>query len=80
LIVPTASTEVGMEVGGQVVHWNAGEPVFFDDSYEHNVWNHTKEERVLLLFDLWHPELDELEIDAIKDMFSHARDQGWIKK
>lgn len=80
LIVPTASTEVGMEVGGQVVHWKAGEPVFFDDSYEHSVWNHTKEERVLLLFDLWHPELDELEIDAIKDMFSHAREQGWIKK
>lgn len=31
----------------------------FDDCYEHEVWNRTDEERVLLLFDLWHPELAE---------------------
>ena len=26
----------------------------FDDSYEHEVWNKTEEERVLLLVDFWH--------------------------
>lgn len=31
----------------------------FDDSYEHEVWNKTDKERVLLLFDLWHPELEQ---------------------
>lgn len=30
----------------------------FDDCYEHEVWNKTEKERVLLLFDLWHPELE----------------------
>jgi len=53
--------------------------VFFDDTFEHHVWNRTNQERVVLLFDVWHPELAEDEIDAIKDMFSHAREQGWIK-
>jgi len=79
LLVPQASQDYGMEVGGQVVIWKAGEPVFFDDAYEHRVWNNTGEERVVLLFDLWHPELTEAEIDAVRDMFSHAREQGWIK-
>ena len=31
----------------------------FDDCYDHEVWNKTDGERVLLLFDLWHPELAE---------------------
>lgn len=34
-----------------------GKCMFFDDCYEHEVWNRTGEERVLLLFDLWHPDL-----------------------
>lgn len=35
----------------------AGKCLVFDDCYEHEVWNKTKRERVLLLFDLWHPDL-----------------------
>jgi aspartate beta-hydroxylase len=68
-----------MEVGGELVRWRVGEPVFFDDTFEHHVWNRTNQERVVLLFDVWHPELADDEIDAIKDMFNHAREQGWIK-
>ncbi|CAN0545528.1 unnamed protein product, partial [Ectocarpus sp. 8 AP-2014] len=34
-----------------------GKCLVFDDCYEHEVWNKTERERVLLLFDLWHPEL-----------------------
>jgi aspartyl/asparaginyl beta-hydroxylase (cupin superfamily) len=77
LIVPRES-DVGMEVGGEQVRWQAGQPVFFDDSFEHKVWNRTKQERVLLLFDLWHPDLHEEEIHAIVDMFSFAKEQGWM--
>lgn len=79
LIVPGGDpNDCGMEVGGEVVSWTKGKPLFFDDAYEHRVWNNTKEERVVLLFDLWHPELHEQEIDAVKDMFSFAREQGWL--
>lgn len=34
-----------------------GKCLVFDDCYEHEVWNKTDGERVLLLFDLWHPDL-----------------------
>lgn len=37
----------------------AGKCLVFDDCYEHEVWNKTDKERVLLLFDLWHPDLVE---------------------
>ena len=33
--------------------WKVGVPLFFDDSYEHSVWNNTGEDRVVLLFDVW---------------------------
>lgn len=36
-----------------------GKCLVFDDCYEHEVWNKTEGERVLLLFDLWHPDLVE---------------------
>jgi hypothetical protein len=52
---PAGGEEVGcgMEVGPVKVAWKEGEPVFFDDCFQHRVWNHTHSQRVLLLFDLW---------------------------
>ena len=41
------------------------------------VWNRTDQERVVLLFDLWHPDLQPSEIAALEDMFAYARRQGW---
>ena len=40
-------------LGRQEVKWEVGEPLFFDDCYEHFVWNKTKSDRVVLLFDMW---------------------------
>ena len=59
-----------MRVGNEHVKWVEGEPVVFDDSYEHEVWNRTLEKRVVLLFDIWHPDLSLSERIAISDMFS----------
>lgn len=44
------------------------------------VWNLTEEERVILLVDIWHPELSLEERAAIVDMFDYARQQGWMDK
>lgn len=68
----------GMEIGGQRVQWKLGEPLFFDDSYHHRVWNHSGQERVVLLFDIWHPDLVVEEVDAVTDMFQYAKQQGWL--
>lgn len=73
LIVPQG--DLGMKVGNDIVKWEVGKPVFFDDAYEHEVWNNTSEERVVLLFDIWHPELEYDEIEAIKDLFQFIKEQ-----
>lgn len=31
--------------------------IVFDDSYEHDVWNHSNEERIVLLINFWHPNI-----------------------
>jgi aspartate beta-hydroxylase len=75
LIVPSGD-ECGMEIGGQQIKWEQGKPLFFDDSYSHHVWNRSSESRVVLLFDIWHPELERDEVDAIKDMFAFLKKEN----
>ena len=59
-----------MRVGEEVRVWEEGKCLVFDDAFEHETWNDTAEERVVLLFDLWHPELVRGEREAIAQMFS----------
>eukprot|EP00658_Telonema_sp_P-2_P051869 TRINITY_DN39989_c0_g1_i1.p1 TRINITY_DN39989_c0_g1~~TRINITY_DN39989_c0_g1_i1.p1 ORF type:complete len:190 (+),score=46.90 TRINITY_DN39989_c0_g1_i1:123-692(+) len=61
----------GMRVNDQLVRWEPGSPVMFDDSYEHETWNRTATDRTVLLFDVWHPELTTQERDAIVRMFAN---------
>lgn len=55
LIVPEGC---GFRVGSETRQWQAGEPWIFDDSIEHEAWNDSDELRVILIADLWRPELD----------------------
>jgi aspartate beta-hydroxylase len=58
LIVPP---DCGLRVGNETHTWREGELVIFDDSIEHEAWNLSKELRVVLLFDVWRPELTDQE-------------------
>jgi aspartate beta-hydroxylase len=66
-------------VAGQELRWKEGEPIVFDDSYEHAAVNDSPDQRVVLLFDVWHPDLTFDERRAICDMFEDARQQGWMQ-
>ncbi|MEQ8800656.1 MAG: aspartyl/asparaginyl beta-hydroxylase domain-containing protein, partial [Haliea sp.] len=44
-------------VGNDSRPWREGELLVFDDSVEHEAWNRSNETRVVLLFDIWRPEL-----------------------
>ena len=44
-----------MDVGGVTCTWRQGELLFFDDTYPHEVWNDSKEDRAVLLFDFERP-------------------------
>lgn len=50
------------------------------DAFDHEVWHNGKKgDRVLLLFDVWHPDLVQGEREAITEMFKEAKEKGWLK-
>ena len=55
LIVP----DVGpvLRVNDQYRRWHEGKVLVFDDSFEHEVWHNGTQTRLVLIVDLWHPEL-----------------------
>jgi beta-hydroxylase len=55
LIIPKDAEKCRIRVGDAIKVWRPGEIFVFDDTYEHEVWNDTDEERVILLFDFDRP-------------------------
>lgn len=55
LKVPDDREKCRMQVGDETFSWGEGELVFFDDTYPHEVWNETNQERAVLLFDFERP-------------------------
>lgn len=63
LIVPDGCA---MRVGSDTRAWTEGEACVFDDSIEHEAWNRNPERlRVVMIFDVWRPELSGLERDLV---------------
>ena len=50
-------------------HSGGSNVVIFDDSYMHEVWHKGTETRMVLLWDIWHPDLTEIEVDVLKMIF-----------
>ncbi len=65
LIVPP---NCGFRVGNDVIAWEEGKAIVFDDTIEHEAWNDSDELRVVLIFDIWHPHLSEAERALISAM------------
>jgi len=62
--------ECFLKVAGDARPWEEGKMIIFDDSYEHEAANLSKDkERVILLIDIWHPDLVLEEREQIKNMF-----------
>ena len=49
-----------LRVADRYLKWGDGEIFIFDDSFDHEVWhyNRQQESRVVLILDLWHPDLN----------------------
>lgn len=52
-------------VGGETRPWREGEAFVFDDTTEHEAMNPTDQLRVVLIFDVWHPDLAPSEQAAV---------------
>jgi aspartate beta-hydroxylase len=64
LVIPPAC---GFRVGSETREWKVGEAWVFDDTIEHAAWNGSDAPRAILIFDIWHPELTELERDLVRE-------------
>jgi len=63
LVVPP---DCALNVGGVEHRWREGEPILFDDTYEHEAWNRSDQPRLILLMDCWNPHLTEGEKEAVR--------------
>lgn len=55
LIVPQPEERCRIRVGDEVRHWSEGKSLIFDDSHDHEVWNDTDAERVVLFVNFTRP-------------------------
>ena len=54
--------DCALRVADQTRRWEPGRAFVFNDFLEHEAWNRTAAERVVLVVDLWHPDLSAEEI------------------
>lgn len=62
LIVPDGCT---FRVGDETRAWKEGELLIFDDTIRHEAWNGSDRQRVVMIFDVWHPMLSAVERELI---------------
>jgi len=58
-----------LRVGGETRSWEPGVPLVFDDSIQHEARNQGNEARVVLLFEIWRPEISEEDRASICQLF-----------
>jgi aspartyl/asparaginyl beta-hydroxylase (cupin superfamily) len=73
LIVPRGC---GFRVGNETRAWEVGKALIFDDTIEHEAWNDSEQDRIVLIFDIWRPELSEAERRAVTAMFEAVDSYG----
>ena len=74
LIVPD---DCAIRVGNELCHWTEGKIVAFDDSYNHEAWNKSSTDRVVLIFEAHHPNLTTAERAAVEHAYSVRR--HWLQ-
>lgn len=71
LIVPEGC---GLRVGNETREWHEGKMLIFDDSIEHEAWNRGSSDRIVLLFEIWRPDIVGDERAALTAMFEAIDD------
>ncbi|MGZ0176111.1 MAG: aspartyl/asparaginyl beta-hydroxylase domain-containing protein [Acidimicrobiales bacterium] len=66
LVIPEG--DCAIRVSDDTRGWEPGQVEVFDDSFEHEAWNHTDADRLVLLVSFLHPDLTEVECQAISQV------------
>ena len=70
LIVPDGCW---FRVGAETRYWERGEAFLFDDTIEHEALNPSDQLRVVFIFDVWAPDLTEVERRAVAALIGSAQ-------
>ena len=73
LLVPG---EGKLRVGGEARGWTEGQLLIFDDSIEHEAWNDADQNRVVLIFDVWRPDVTDEERKGVASVFGAVDSYG----
>ncbi len=66
LVVPP---DCSFRVGDRTIEWQEGKVIIFDDTVQHEAWNRSDRNRLVLIFDIWRPELSVAEQQQVIAMF-----------
>ena len=64
--------DCALRVGDDTRKWQEGQCLVFDDYLEHEAWNHTEQDRIVLIVDLWHPGLSATEVRLLEGLHGYA--------
>jgi aspartate beta-hydroxylase len=70
------SGDCGIEVDGERRVWTEGQCLMLNDHLTHRVWNNTEEERIVLVLDVWHPDLTATERKLLAGLHVYASVQA----
>ncbi|CAN0457320.1 unnamed protein product [Hapterophycus canaliculatus] len=54
-----------MRVGQEKRSWENGKALILDTSFEHETRNDSRQDRIVLIIDYWHPDLTKAEQEAL---------------
>lgn len=69
-----------LRVGDEWRTWSPGRCLVFDDSFEHEVIHNGRENRIVLLIDVWRPDLTRPERAVLEDMLAILQREYWTAR
>jgi hypothetical protein len=69
-----------LRVAGEARTWEDGKCLWFDHSYEHEAWNHSDRPRCILLLDILHPDITEVELAAWRELYRQQREAAGMSR
>ena len=64
--------DCAIRVGDETRRWQEGKCLVFDDYFDHEAWNRTGDDRVVLIVDVWHPGLSTIEVSLLQGLHRYA--------
>ena len=72
------NADCAIRVGNETRTWQQGRLLIFDDSIEHEAWNRGQATRIILLFEIWRPEISRDERKALTAIFEAITAYGGL--